>query len=394
MDNLKTKPSVCFVLVSQTCQVINFLQDRYSFRMNMANHRMEFRLINEEAYHYLSDSDFNSIKVELGKENISCSRETLHTIIFSNVWESYDPYQLWYDSLPIWSGEDHIARLAQTVTTDDQDYWLFCFKKWLVAFVGSLVKEDVVNQEAIIFCGKQGIGKSTWFRNILCEPLREYSSSGFLQPKDKETLIQLSELCLYNMDEVENLKPANVEAIKEIMTKPSMYLRRAYTTLSNNYPRRCSFCGTANGTSILHDTTGNRRFLCQNVTAINFDLESAGIDLNQVYAQAKYLFENNYRHYFSIEDQRIVEEHNMHFRAVSIEEELVTSYLEPCNDQDEGAHRCQAHELRTYLSQRSHGAPISVETLGKVLSANGFKKKKSGVSKWIVRFKHQADDTE
>jgi hypothetical protein len=75
------------------------------------------------------------------------------------------------------------------------------------------------------------------------------------------------------MDEVENLKPKNVEAIKELITKSSMYLRRAYTTLSQNYPRRCSFCGTANGTEILHDITGNRRFLCHNVLSIDYKLK-------------------------------------------------------------------------------------------------------------------------
>lgn len=389
---MNQKFSFVFTMISQTRQIIDHLKERYVFRFNMANSRMEFRKLDETVFHYLDDNAFNSIKVEIGCENISCSRETLKTIIFSNVWESYDPYKLWYDSLPEFQGEDPIADLANTVTTDDQEYWNFCFRKWIVAMVAGWVKEDVVNQTAIIFCGAQGIGKSTWLRAILPPELREYSASGFLQPKDKETQIQLSELCLYNMDEVENLKPANVEAIKEIMTKPSMYLRRAYNTLSNNYPRRCSFCGTANGTSILHDSTGNRRFLCQNVKAI--DLNLTGIDLTQVYAQVKYLVEHGYQHYFDNEEMKLVDQHNMRFRATSIEEDAVTTYFEPCEDTDEGAKRMQAHELRSYLMQKIHGVPLSIETIGKVLSNKGFKKKKSGISKWIVRFKNQIDDTE
>ena len=315
-----------------TQRVIDALKEEYEFRLNKGNQKMEFRLIGEEQFRDLSDTDFNSIKVELNLNDIACSKETLRGIIFSNQWPEYDPYKEFLDGLPEWDGNDHIAKLAGTVTTTNMNYWIWCLKKWLVAFVGSLANEDVVNQTALIFCGKQGIGKSSWFRNILPPVLRKYSSSGFLDPKDKETLVQLSELCQYNMDEVENLKPRNVEAIKELITKSSMYLRRAYTTLSQNYPRRCSFCGTANGTNILHDITGNRRFLCQNVLSIDYSLKN--IDLNQVYAQAYHLFNKGFQYWLDPKEQAAVEMQNSQFRAKSIEEELIDIYLEPCKDGD------------------------------------------------------------
>ena len=265
--------------VNLTKKIIDSLKEQYEFRLNLGNKKMEFRKVGETKYRDLSETDFNSIRVKLSLEGTPCSKENFKTIIFSDVWEHYDPYLEFLTSLPEWDGHDYIAVLAATVRTDDDRFWVWCLRKWLVAFVGSLADEETVNQTAIIFCGRQGIGKSTWFRNILPPELKKYSSSGFLDPKDKETLVQLSELCLYNMDEVENLKPKNVEAIKELMTKVSMYLRRAYATLSQNYPRRCSFCGTANGINILHDITGNRRFLCQNVLSMDYKLKD--FNLNQ-----------------------------------------------------------------------------------------------------------------
>lgn len=389
---MKKDQSVLFFAVSSTQRVLSWLREHYEFRLNVANHRMEWRTSQSEPFRYLQDSDFNSIKVQIGLADIPCSRDTLRTVIFSNQWPEYNPYELWLKSLPEWDGSDHIAQLASTVHTDDDPYFLWCLRKWIVAFVGSLASKDVVNQTAIILCGSQGIGKSTWFRNLVPPVLQEFISSGFLQPKDKETLIQLSELCLYNMDEVENLKPANVEAIKEIMTKSSMYLRRAYTTLSSTYERRCSFCGTANGISILHDTTGNRRFLCHNVLSIDYML--TGINLPQVYAQAYQLYRTGFQHWFDREEQARVEQHNLRFRATSIEEELITTYFEPCQDHEEGAKRYQAHEILTLLREKVRGISLSAETIGKIMNSAGFVKKKSmGISKWIVRIKNLGNDT-
>ena len=186
------------------------------------------------------------------------------------------------------------------------------------------------------------------------------------------------------MDEVENLKPRNVEAVKELITKPSMYLRRAYTTHSQNYPRRCSFCGTANGINILHDITGNRRFLCQNVLGVDYKLEN--IDLYQVYAQAYQLYRTGFQFWLDGKEQAAVEKQNARFRAMSLEEELITAYYEPCQDGDAGAKRLQAHEIQSLLQSKGYFGRLNIVTIGKVLSSKGFvQKKTNGISKWIVK---------
>ena len=372
--------------MNPTQRIIDALKEHYTFRFNKGNKHMEFCHFSESEYHDLSDTDFNSMKVELNLMNIACSREALRGIIFSNVWPEYDPYVEIIGGLKQWDGHDHIADLAATVTTDEPEYFRWCLKKWMVGFVGSLVDENTVNQLALILCGAQGIGKSTWFGSILLPGLRKYYSSGFMDPKDKETQVQLSELCLFNMDEVENLKPKNVEGIEELITKGSIYLRRAYTTLSQNYIRRCSFCGTANGTNILHDVTGNRRFLCHNVLSIDYELK--GINLEQVYAQALHEYREGFRYWLNTEEQAAVEQMNARFRAMNLEEELVTAYLEPCQDGEPGARRMQAHEIQSLLQSKADCGKLSHIAIGKILSAKGFTSKKSnGISKWIVREK-------
>ena len=365
-------------------QVLNALRKKYVFRFNLGNKKMEFHTLIETQFRDLGDIDLNSIRVELGLQGIACSKENLRGIIFSNQWAVYDPYKEFLNNLPLWDGKDHIHALAATVKTDEAAYWEWCLRKWIVAFVGSLADERTVNQTALIFCGPQGTGKTTWLVNILPEELRKYYATGFLEPKEKETLVQLSELCLYIMDEVENLKPRYIEAVKELITKPSMYLRRAYTTLSQNYPRRCSFCGTANGVNILHDITGNRRFLCQNVLAIDYRLK--GIDLYQVYAQAYQLYRSGYKYWLDKTEQVVIEQRNARFRAMSIEEELITAYYEPCQVGDAGAEMLQAHQILSILQTKGYFGRLNPVTIGRVLSSKGFSQKKSnGINRWVLK---------
>ena len=373
--------------MNPTRKIIDALKEKYEFRLNKANQKTECRLVGKEKYKDLNDNALNSIKVELNLKDIPCSRETLRGIIFSNQWPEYDPYLEFLNNLPKWDGHDYIADLAATVKTDNDKYWCWCLKKWIVGLVGCLADEDTINQIAIILCGRQGVGKSTWFRNILPLELRKYYDTGYLDPKDKETLIKLSELCLYNMDEVENLKPKNVEAIKELITKSSMYLRRAYTTLSQNYPRRCSFCGTANGTEILHDITGNRRFLCHNVLSIDYKLKD--FNLIQLYAQAYHLYRNEkFQYWLDDKEQVAVEIQNSRFRSMSLEEQLITTYYDVCKDGDPGSKRMQSHKIQAELQAKASCGKLNHIVIGKILSAKGFAHIKSnGISMWVVKDK-------
>lgn len=60
------------------------------------------------------------------------------------------------------------------------------------------------------------------------------------------------------MDELENLSDKSLDAVKQLMTQTGVPLRRAYTTITQYYPRRASFAGTVNKKQFLRDLTGNR----------------------------------------------------------------------------------------------------------------------------------------
>lgn len=383
-----SQPSVCFIApgrMNQTEQILLWLKSRHEFRLNDGNHRMEHRKAGSSEWEYMSDEVFNSIKVNLNLDGIDCSRENLKTIIGSDQWPVYNPYELWLENLPVWDTNDYIKDVAARVKTKDDKYWEWCFRKWLVAFVASLADDKVVNHTAPILCSPtQGNGKTSFIETLIPDELRQYTASGFINPKDKETQIQLSELALFCLDECENMTPKNVEALKEIITRPKMYLRRAYTTYSKFYTRRTSFCGTSNETGILWDTTGNRRFLCQEVVGLIDN--SQPINHGQLYAQAYQLYRSGFQYWFDQEEQKRVEEHNARFRHVTTEEEILDTFFEPCSKHDKEGVRYQTYELIADLQTRCRGFRISDTTLGKLLSKKGFEKHKSnGISRWVLK---------
>ena len=160
---------------NKTKDIIDELKKEYNFRFNTGNQKVEFHKTNEPPqFRDMTDIDMNSIRVGLALKDLSCSKENLKSIIYSNQWVLYDPYKEFLTKLPLWDGNDHINALADTVSTDNNLFWRWCLKKWLVGFVGSLADEKTVNQIAIIFCGMQGIGKSRWFLSILPPELRKY----------------------------------------------------------------------------------------------------------------------------------------------------------------------------------------------------------------------------
>jgi len=166
------------------------------------------------------------------------------------------------------------------------------------------------------------------------------------------------------MDELENMGGRNIDALKELITKSDINLRRAYAYEHENYIRRASFAGSVNGKDFLHDATGNRRFLCFETTAIDYQ---HNVDMDGVFSQAIYLAKNGFRFWFSRDDIAELEANNEEFRAICTEEEQLTTYYEPCARDDDDAVYMKTTEIQRSLLELSHLRSISEQKLGKVL---------------------------
>lgn len=346
-------------------QIQAFLSANYEFKFNSITQRLLVRIRGTDAqFHYLNSYEFNTILRKIKTQNIGCSKDTLFMILRSDFVPQFDPYVEYLHGLPEWDGVDYIAQLASSVTVTQPTHFEKCLRKWLVGMVATLLDENVNNQTAIIFSGAQGIGKTTWFHTILPDEFQEFIHEGYVQTKDKESSVKLSECVLILMDELENLTEKNIDGVKQLMTQKGTNLRRAYTPMTQYYRSRASFAGTVNRKHFLKDLTGNRRFLC--FEALNFNLNH-NIPHNQLFSQAVHLFKNGFQYWFDQEDIAELDRMNAEFRDISVEEEAFVNHFEIGNLQDNEAQFLTTTQLHQQLVLKTGHKSLSIQQLGHVL---------------------------
>jgi hypothetical protein len=352
-------------------KVENFLLSKYRFRNNTITGRLEYRFLTKKVWYQVNDYIENSMLRELLKNKVRTNMSGLRNLLYSDFCELFNPFSTYFESLPPWDEQtDHIAQLADTITTTHQDLWHTCFKKWLVAMVGCVLDEHTINQTVIVFSGKQGVGKTTWMENLIPKELKQYLFSGTINPNNKDTLIHLSECMLINLDELENLNRTEIGSLKELITKTHIRIRRAYGHNNETLPRCASFAGSVNTAQFLNDTTGSRRFLSFEVTDIKYDHK---VSLNDVYSQALHLFQSGFRFWFNRDEIDAINHNNEQYQLRSPEEELLLTWFEPCAKEDANA-IISASQILAKLADKAkiNVSDGSVNKLGKALVKHKF----------------------
>jgi predicted P-loop ATPase len=376
----------------------SFLSDYYDFRLNPVVDRTEFRAKGETDYKLLTERDLNTIFRKVKSADFEkCTLSLLKSILYSDFVPVEDPFQAYFKSLPDWDSKtDYVAQLATVVKTTNDVFWTECFQKWLVAVVACALDEQQVNQQVLVLSGDQGIGKSTFLNSLLPPALKGYLFSGIVHPNNKDTLVNLSENLLINLDELENLNKTELGSLKSLVTQSAVRLRKAYGQFNENLARRASFMGSVNDVEFLTDSTGNRRYLCFTATTINLD---HGVDMNMVYSQAYSLYKNGlngkpFRWWFSGEDIKQINLNNADYVRTSSEEELLLKYFKL--PQGEGKLMTPV-EIVAYVEQKEGIRMLdnsSLKRMGQALTKHEFKKKSKGNSKpYMVSFRPKAEST-
>ena len=282
------------------------------------------------SFRQFTDDDRNSLWRALSKElGVRVVRQDISAVVKSDFSPRYHPFEDYISSLQPWDGEtDHIARLAASVTVKgDQEYFARCFKKWLVAFIAAIFDPEEVNHEILVFIGRQGSYKSTWFHYLLPPELRQYflpklmSNSGIT----KDDLFKIAQSGLVCLEEIDNMKQRDLNQLKAITTMRTINERRSYGEFNEFHRHIASFCATGNNRFFLTDHTGNRRFLTFEVESIvppqTYDFGYEG-----VYAQAYALWRQGFRYWFDEGENAEINRRNTEFEAPNKEWELINKY--------------------------------------------------------------------
>ena len=356
-----------------------FLRSQGEFRRNVITGFPEIRYLNE-GWQQFTDDDRNSLWRELSKRlRRKVLRQDISAVVKSDFSPKYNAFEEYINRLQPWDGvTDHIGRLASSVTVrGDQEYFARCFKKWLVAFIAAIFDPEEVNHEILVFIGRQGSYKSTWFHYLLPPELRQYflpklmSSAGIT----KDDLFKIAQSGLVCLEEIDNMKQRDLNQLKALTTMRTINERRSYGEFNEFHRHIASFCATGNNRFFLTDHTGNRRFLTFEVESI-VPPQTYDYGYEDVYAQAYALWQQGFRYWFNDEENAEINRHNMEFEAPNKELELIQKYYRAPMDGEE----CK-FLTATDILERINGSikeQLSTVRIGIALRTMGIERVRSG----------------
>ena len=303
-----------------------FLKRRYEIRFNSMTDDLEYRERNSIRFSFtaLDKRARNSIAINALKEGIQAWDRDIDRFLHSDYVPMYNPVEEYLFELGEWDGRDRIRELAERVTCN-HPHWRDLFYRWFLSMVAHWLGRDKQHGNATtpVLVGPQGYRKSTFCRILLPPELRfGYTDSlDFSSKRDAERY--LGRFFLVNLDEFDQISVNQQAFLKHLLQKPSASLRKAYSSSIQEVRRYASFIATSNHKDLLSDLSGNRRFICVEVTApIETNIT---VNYDQLYAQAFHAVMHGERYWLDDTDEALLKESNEEFRQVTPLEHLLQS---------------------------------------------------------------------
>jgi len=367
-----------------------FMDRRYELRRNQVTQVLEYRSRHslDFRFHELTKCDRNTIKYEAAIEGIEAFDAEINGFIDSNYTPSYNPIEEFMSNLGTWDGKDRIQTLCDMVPTSNP-HWSRLFHRWFLSMVAHWmdIDQEHGNNTAPILTGAQGYYKSTFCRILLPPELRGFFTDSVDFRTKQEAERYLTRFLLINIDEFDQLSENQFAFVKHLFQKPNVSMRRMYSETISQQRRYASFIGTSNHREILRDPTGNRRYLCVEVTA-PIHIETP-IDYTQLYAQAVELIHRGERYWLNDEDEALLRESNQTFEVQSPLELVLLDTFRPVHANEEGAELLKLTDIMATLSRHkafNRKTMNDLRSLGRVMCKLNFetKRKNQGMYYWVA----------
>lgn len=318
------------VEVATISRIQEYLKERdIRIRHNVITRKQELFDTERACWVEMTDTADNSLYCRFCTETgMRMNINDLRAVMNSDFYPSFNPFQAYLLSLPPWDGVDYIEQLANRVHVKGCSQALHnrFFKKWFVAMLPTWL-EDVVNHEILTYIGRQGIYKSTFMRMLLPPELQPYfAAKNFAQRLNKDDKLELTEMGLVALEELDHMRPSEVNQLKAITSQHYMNERAVYGRHKERRAHIASFCGTGNNPQYLNDPTGNRRWLPFMVENIDSPLLYP-FNYTGLYSQAYALWRDGFCYWFTEADNAELEQHNRQFEEPNLEEELILTYF-------------------------------------------------------------------
>jgi predicted P-loop ATPase len=220
---------------------------------------------------------------ELGILGVSDKEVRNAITVFAHGNKRNEPKE-WLESLK-WDGTERIDSLfveyfGSRTLDDDDEYHTFVSKNFLISMVARILDPGCKVDNMVILEGEQGTFKSTALSvlggKFAMEAHESVLSKDFYQTMRGKFLVIINEL--------QSFSRAEVNTVKNMITRSVDTYRKSYGRDSEDHYRSCIFVGVTNEDHYLHDSTGARRFWPIRVHKININKLKS--DRDQLFAEA------------------------------------------------------------------------------------------------------------
>ena len=378
-----------------------FLMENYRFRRNILNGKVEFATLQKAAqtaggntvglsdslscgfdeasleFRTLTPAALNSIVIRAKREEVlekGSPKSEIKDYVESEEVPEFNPIQVFLDGLPVWDGQNHIARVFSRIpgiSSEQLNYLTI----WLRSAVAHWMQMDMLHGNECVptLIGQQGCGKTVFVRRLLPPHLREYflGHLNLANKFDKE--MALTNNLLVNLDELDAIRHSQQASLKQALSVNKVNSRPIFGRTQEDRPRFASFVATTNNRHPLQDSTGSRRYICIQIPDGQLIDNTGEIDYGQLYAQVVYeLQELKAPYWFNNEEVARIQQLNQEYmEQKDIAEIIMACFRKP--KEDEIVKTMNSTEMlkiiqREYPSvQSTHGTKVSIGTAMKEL---------------------------
>jgi predicted P-loop ATPase len=378
-----------------------FLMENYRFRRNILNGKVEFAILpkavqtaggntvglsdslscaSSEAdlvFRTLTPAALNSIIIRAKREEVlekGSPKSEIKDYVESEEVPEFNPIQVFLDGLPVWDGQNHIARVFSRIpglSSEQLNYLTI----WLRSAVAHWMLMDMLHGNECVptLIGQQGCGKTVFVRRLLPPHLREYFL-GHLNLSNKfDKEMALTNNLLVNLDELDAISHGQQASLKQTLSVNKVNSRPIFGRAQEDRPRFASFVATTNNRHPLQDSTGSRRYICIQIPDGQMIDNTGEIDYGQLYAQVVYeLQELKAPYWFNNEEVARIQQLNQEFMEQKDIAEIITACFRKPKE-GEVVKTMNSTEMlkiiqREYPSvKNTHGTKVSIGTAMKEL---------------------------
>jgi hypothetical protein len=203
-----------------------------------------------------------------------------------------------------YKGDGYIQKYVEIIKPH-KEINIAYFSSWIVGMINNIHRKrisDKISPLTIVLAGgRQGIGKSTWCRQILPKELEDYFVEGKIEENKDFKFRMCRNIIMYD-DEFGGVGTKDVKNFKSVSDMSVAVDRKAYGINDSRELRKVSLLGSTNELDILKDPTGNRRILPIKVESIDYDA-CVNFDSKALIAEAYKLYLDGFEWVIRKEDE-------------------------------------------------------------------------------------------